>query len=93
MKISDKTGMSFKRQIKPTRNVDNQQLGGSVEINGQDVGAMAGRYSFQKRDKQFELGGGKIGGTSKGFFTSDLNSVITESRNYKGTVENEKSGT
>ena len=54
---------------------------------------MAGRYSFQKRDKQFELGGGKIGGTSKGFFTSDLNSVITESRNYKGTVENEKSGT
>ena len=48
-----------------------------------DEVAVAGRYSFQRRDNQFELGGGKIG-TSKGFLASDLNSIITESRNVRG---------
>ena len=84
--------MSFKRQNKPTRNVIGQYLGSGVVTTTLDEGAAAGRYSFQRRDKQFEVGGGKIG-ASKGFFTSDLNSVITESRNFRGTISNDKSGT
>lgn len=44
---------------------------------------MTGRYSFQRHDDQMEVGGGRINGANKGFFASDLNSVITESRNLR----------
>lgn len=68
--MSEKTGISFKRPANAIRG------------SGLDSGAAAERYSFQKRDRELQVGGGRIQehGDGKRLFTSDLNSVITESR-------------
>lgn len=76
LKLSEKTGLSFRRQILPKNIINTQRFD-----NG--TGGMTGRYSFQRRDDQMEVGGGRINGANKGFFASDLNSVITESRNMR----------
>ena len=68
--------MSFRRQILPKNIIKTQRFD-----NGS--GDMTGRYSFQRHDDQMEVGGGRINGANKGFFASDLNSVITESRNLR----------
>ena len=56
---------------------------GIIKTQRYDNGSAIGRYSFQRRDDHVEVGGGRINGAGKALFASDLNSVITESRNLR----------